>query len=172
MFTTKEVSSLTGLPVDLLKSWVQKGLIRPVIRGYRGRGSAHIFSPQQALALATVGAAHDLSDSYNLALLRNMLAHWERFTEEELKLQCLTIEGYKVTDAWHEEQEAAEASKVGPDWLHGLSDEYKALCREAELRTERVAKAICQKWDQQDARTDAFREWVARARAGLKQPEE
>jgi DNA-binding transcriptional MerR regulator len=52
MLTTEEVSGACGLDPQILREWINNGLIEPAMRGGKGRGRSHRFSDKQAVGIA------------------------------------------------------------------------------------------------------------------------
>jgi hypothetical protein len=50
--TAKDIHELTRTPVSSIQDAVKRGLVQPVEYGARGRGLAHLFNSQQALAFS------------------------------------------------------------------------------------------------------------------------
>src|SRR5262249_44242640 len=101
-FTIDEAARLTGLSVARLENWIDRGFLKPAIKGRAGRGSKHMVSAQQLLGLGAaaglIRSPRGCSPSYAgqaVAEFESMddgaLAHWlgtwrDMYTEESFAL--------------------------------------------------------------------------------------
>jgi DNA-binding transcriptional MerR regulator len=83
LFRTDEFAELVGMDSQQLRNWVAAGVINPVMRG-TGRGSVHLFSGQQALAMAAVAVLADSTRGCNFAYARKILAAYEGMPDRVL----------------------------------------------------------------------------------------
>lgn len=150
LFRTDEFARLVGFDPQALRNWVAHDVIRPALPG-TGRGSTHLFSPQQAYALAAVAVLSGSSRGVTYGYVRRVLAWFE-----------------SMPDSGPGDPHAEEAGAV---WLHGPgrlpllnpdaaatpwdADEQRQVCSDIEAAWLRIAAAVRDRMTPPDQRTAA-----------------
>jgi hypothetical protein len=122
---------MVGLSEISLNRWAKDGWIVPKVRGRRGRGwkTGNIWSAQQALGLAVIGALKTRVYAPGQGLIADIMQAAERtWTDAEVE------EWLGPKDAWEEEADSIKsmAFDICPGNMHPALEE----------RLERVCEAI------------------------------
>ena len=86
MFSTHDVSEVSGLPYHVLMSWVSKGCFQPARRGRKGGGGVqHQFSPQQAVGLTLLACLRGDGTYISRHLVQRVMLVYEGIADEMLR---------------------------------------------------------------------------------------
>ena len=130
-FTINEVSLLVGIPVRVLRDWIDEGALIPVERGGRGAGNAHRFSPAQLIGLKHAG--------------------WIRYTSPGRRLGPEFVKRIMVVWQTMSDDDVRDALREGGRWRpflaleDGKREGFERDCPELVALDERVRQAIIDK---------------------------
>jgi hypothetical protein len=122
-FTTQEVAELCEVSFWTVTGWVRYRFIRPARKGRPGGRGSHLFSPQQALGLASHADLIKLSQFANKMgarasgrrVVAALVKSWEEISDDQLISWMQSPD----PDVWQDEAEAqfklAEALEPDPD---------------------------------------------------------
>lgn len=96
-------ASICRLQAQVLRNWVAKGWIKPILLGSKGRGRSHRFSSQQVLGLifarAVARSPRGCSHDYFFALVRQHAAMTEAALAEAFNLTSGEYEEWRGEEA-------------------------------------------------------------------------
>lgn len=143
-FTLQETARICGFDPQRLRQWISEGLLNPAVRGGRGPGNGHRFTPQQMIGLAmawsfapkrcptevAIGKVNGCA-KWKWSVVEHMLAlNQDEFTEEAWAQVRGPRSGVELDD---EDRDRCRRLK---EHLCEISDAVRARLRQAEDGTD------------------------------------